>query len=628
MSISGIKDTFIRWDYQVTSPFATLSRRVYPRTMREVFAWSEELWMHHGLYAQAIQKAVRYFMTEIDISGDDIDYSTQIKYIDTLEENFDLVEEAASIGDDYMAYGNSFTSLFQPINRVLSCNSCGSHAPIGQMYKDSSITFSDKKFSGVCPFCNKKQNEFTRNDSSKPSSESKTKIIRWPPQYMEIKQHPVSKRTQYLLDITEFEYLRDGVLQNDPLYMEETPWEMIVAIVDGEKFEFEEGAIYHMAHPATACCIPALRGWGLPPFMAEFETALLVTMLDKYTEAIITDYLVPFRVLTPPSGNGTIEGDPMLQVNMGDFTGKVRSMLERHRRNPTDWNFLPFPLEYQVLGGEATQLAPIELQEHYEERLLASMGIPLEFYKNTSSGMSANAGPLLSLKMFERNWQYFINDLNKWLKWVINKQGELMKWEKVKAELVPLSLQEDPAIREIKLQLAAGQEISRATAYRPLGINLRQERKLLMAEEDEFAEEMEKRQKKQNDRMANAEALRQPGPGEQILNQQMMQQQQAGMMQGAPGGGAVVPGGAPPGTTPAGGGPMGATVDDILMEADSIAQQLLTADHLTRRQQLNDIKSSNEVLYAQVKSRLDQLEQQAATQGKQLARSGQMPPPQ
>ena len=158
--------------------------------------------------------------------------------------------------------------------------------------------------------------------------------------------------------------------------------------------------------------------------------------------------------------------------------------------------------------------------------------------------------------MFERGWQYFINDLNEWLNWVINKQGELQKWEKVKAKLVPLTLQEDPAVRDIKLQLAAGNEISRSTAYRPLGINIQQERKLIMAEEDEFQEEMEQRAKKQEERMANAEALRSPGAGEQILNQQAMAQQQMGGMV-PPGGspaGPVVPGGAPPGAMPSGGG--------------------------------------------------------------------------
>jgi len=624
MATSGLQDAFVRWDNQVTSPFATLSRRVYPRTVREVFAWSEELWMHHGLYSQAIQKAVRYFMTEIEITGDDIDFDTQKKYLDTLNENFDLLEEGAVVGDDYMAFGNSFTSLFQPISRSLACPVCHFKAPIAKVYEESNVSFSNKQFTGRCPSpaCGRNVS-FIRTDSTKPVADTKTTIVRWPPQYMEIKQHPISKRTKYILDVNRYEYLRDGIMTGDPLYMEETPWEIIEAVVDSKKFTFEDDALFHMAHPAAACCIPALRGWGLPPFMAEFETALLIMMLDKYTEAIITDYLVPFRVLTPPAGNGTQEGDVMLQVNMGDFTTKVKGMLNRHRQNPTDWNFLPFPLEYQVLGGEAQDLAPIQMQEHYEERLLASMGIPLEFYKNNASGLGGNAGPLLSLKMFERGWQYFINDLNKWFKWIANKQGEMNKWEKVDARLVPLSLQEDPAIREIKLQLAAGNEISRTTAYRSLGINLGKERKMIMAEEAQFNEEMEERAKRDEGRAANKEAIRNPSAGEQIMlaQQAQMPQQGGGMPPGA--------GGAPP-AMPSGAGqmPMGASIDDLMLQADQIAQTLLTADSLTRRQQLNDLKSTNSALYAQVKATLSNLEQQAKTTGLQMTRAGQMPPPQ
>ena len=79
MSVTGIQSTFLRWDNQITSPFTTLSRRVYPRTMQEVFAWAEEMWLHHGLYSQAIRKAVRYFMTEIEIEGDELDANTREK---------------------------------------------------------------------------------------------------------------------------------------------------------------------------------------------------------------------------------------------------------------------------------------------------------------------------------------------------------------------------------------------------------------------------------------------------------------------------------------------------------------------------------------------------------------------
>jgi hypothetical protein len=158
------QDAFIRWDGEVTSPFNTLTRRVYPRTVREVFAWAEELWMHHGLYSQAIKKAVRYFLTEIEIDGDDIDATTSQKYAEVIEENFDLMDELASIGDDFIAFGNSFTSLHIPFTRQLICPKCFVKAPISEMtdyYKWNSGTGT---FSGKCPMCDLRVN-YIREDT-------------------------------------------------------------------------------------------------------------------------------------------------------------------------------------------------------------------------------------------------------------------------------------------------------------------------------------------------------------------------------------------------------------------------------------------------------------------------------
>ena len=623
MSTSGMKDVSLRWDNQVTSPWTSLSRRVYPRTVQEVFAWAEELWMHHGIYSSAIRKAVRYFMTEIDVTGEDLDRTERSKYMQVLEDNFDLKEDVATIGDDFMGFGNAFTSLHIPFSRSLICPKCGFRAPLKQW--ESTYKWNpngaNPHFSGKCLIssCNH-SGELDREDKLKPEGSYKPFITRWPPQYMEIKYHPLSGRKLYSLDTTKYDLLRQGILQGDQLFLEDTRWEIIEAVVQNRKFDFEEDQIYHMAYPVAAVEIPILKGWGLPPFMNEFETALLVTMLDKYTEAIIVDYLVPFRVLSPPPGNGNPDTDPMLQIDMGNWQSQVRQMLARHRRNPTGWNFLPFPMEYQVLGGEAANLAPIEIQQHYENRLLHSMGIPQEFYTSSFGNISGNnAGPMLGFKMFEREWQYFANQLNKWLTWLINKQGEVLKWEKVSASLLPVSIHEDPEIRDIKLQLAAGGEISKKTAYRPLNIDPRIELLAVMDEEDEYAEAMELRQKTQEANAENVQAAATMSPGAQI-----MQEDEASAMAaqggGAPMGAPMMP--SPAGAPMAGGGApsMGGTLDELVFQAQGIAEQLFYLDHSQRRQQLGDLKNSNEALYAQVKASLQDMEQQAKTTGVQQAR--------
>lgn len=409
MSASGIQDAFVRWPREVASPFAKLTRRVYPRTIRETFAWAEELWMHHGMYSQSISTAVRYFMTEIDIEGDDLEFSDRKKYIDAIQKNFDVLEELATVGDEYMSFGNSFTSMHRPFQRQLVCRDCGFRGPLKQWVNNFRMV--NGVFQGTCPLCSW-SGQLQHIDIPLPKEVMKPKITRWPPQYMMIKQHPLSQRTIYSIDLTQYEALREGVMGNDLLYLEDTPWEIIEAVTQNKQFEFAPDELYHMSFPVVACCLPNLKGWGLPPFMADFETALLVALLDKYVETILVEYLMPFRVLTPAQSTGT--GDPMINLNMGKFVGEVMGMLRRHRSNPTDWNFLPNPLEYQVLGGEAANIVPVEVLEHFELRLLHSMGIPPEFYKASLDKFNTSAGPVIGFKMFERTWQTFANQLNKW----------------------------------------------------------------------------------------------------------------------------------------------------------------------------------------------------------------------
>jgi len=629
---TGFQDASMRWPSEIASPFTKLTRRVYPRTVREAFAWGEELWHHHGMYSQAIQTAVRYFMTEVELSGDeDMDYSTRKGYIQQIRSNFDVLEELAVVGDDYMGFGNSFTSLHKPFVRQLVCRGCGFRAPIKEFHKANAYRFEAGVFQGACPLpqCTW-MGAFEHVDTPMPRETMKTSVTRWPAQFMEINQHPISGRSIYSINLQDYDVLRTGITQGDLLFLEDTPWEILDAVVKNQKFEFKDGELYHMAAPTIATSQPYLRGWGPPPFMANFETAVLVMMLEKYVEIFVSDYLVPFRTFSPPAITG--ENDVLLNMNMGDFVSSVKSMLNRHRKNPTDYNFLPFPLEYNVHGGEAAQMIPIEVLEHFEMRLLHSMGIPPEFYKSSIEGFNASTGgAIIGFKMFERTWQHFANELNKWATWLVNRQGDLMNWERVEATIKPVSLAEDNELRRIKLELAAGGKISDDTALAPLGIDSEQEDKKKMDEEERRMEESERRQKRIEERQINSEAARVPPAGEAIL---MQQQQEQAMAQGAAG----PAGGAPPMPSPApgamgapmsmpggAGGSPGATIDDLMGEASQIAQQLLTSDPATRRQVLGDLKHTNEALYAQVKAQLSQMEQQAESQGRQLVKSGQIP---
>lgn len=615
---------------ELAALFHTMTRRLYPRTMEQIMMWADELWRHHGLYSQAIHRAVRYYMTKTEIFGAEIDWKTRENYQKTLDENFDLLGEAAQVGDDYIGWGNSFTSTYFPFRRSLRCPQCGTSRDLEKIHGQYTFNKGSATFSGTC-FGKKcrKSVTFEVVDKLRQDDSLRIRVNRWPPQLVRLKKHVMSAKTTIRVNVRDYRWLADPILQGDTMSLEDTPLEIMEAVCRNKPFEFSEERVFHMTGEVAASEMPIVKGWGLPLFMSEFETAMMLVILDRYNEIILSDYLVPFRVISPPAtaaGSAMVNNmDNMLMMSMQEFNESVQSLLAQHRRNPTGWNSFPFPLSYQILGGEAKNLTPVEMMEHMEQRLLSSMGIPTEFYQTS---LQANAGPLIGFKMFERVWQHFASELNRWLTWLVRQQAELLNWNTVSVRLVPVSIYEDEKDKQLKVDLVGAGKLPESVLYEMLGFGIRDVFRRRIEEQQMQDEMLADAQKKAQAGQENSQAIMTMSPGGQVLQQQQAaQQQQQG---GAPGqppaqgmGGQQVPA--------AGGmavGPNGATLDDLMNQAEGMAQQLLTADPLTRRRQLGTLKAQNITLYNQTKGVLAQMEQKAQTQGVQMVRSGQAPAPQ
>jgi hypothetical protein len=618
-SATGLSDRGIRWGSSVSSPLRSLTRKLYPTTIDEVLRWAEELWLHHGTYSQAITKAVRYFMTELEIYGKDLGYGTRQKYKETLEAKYDLLTLLATIGDDFIAYGNSFTSLYIPFNRSLICPRCGFHAPLTKLEKDKDYSWSNFEFILTCPApkCGYK-GKAKHQDVKPPIEELNPSVVRWPPQLMRIEYQPITGLSKFYLKVSEFTSLVDGVTNGVPSYLNTTPWEIVQAVKEKGEVEFLADELYHMFTPMPAYTSAELSGWGLPKFMAEFEDVVMMSLLDKYNEVLLSDYLIPLRVVSPPSGGGPNASggaDPMLNIGMRDFVSKFTQIVDGHRTNPSDWNVCPFPVQYQILGGDAAKLTPIEILTHMEQRLLNSMGIPQEMYVGS---IQNSAGPMIGFKMFERTWQHFASELNKWLNWFVAKNGELFQWEDVNARLIPVSIYEDPDVRVLKFELAASRQCSKTTAFRSIGLDANYERTRILEEEEEENKIMEEKAKKDEKKQIAKDAIRPMAPGEEMLMQEQQAQQQAGAPPAAPG--------QPPMPMPnQGGGTAGnASLDEMYAQAEQMATEIMQMPGGVRKSTLLDLNKNNKALHALVTQELKRIENQAGQQGKEMARQGQM----
>lgn len=553
------------------NPFFDIASEYVPSDINQIFELTEFLMTTMAPFRAVSGRVTRYFLTEIVVEGDEDE--EREKYEKFLTNQLKMLETLGEIGDDYTTYGNVFLSLFLPFDRMLQCPECQTEYHCEAIdYK-----FSKGEFTGKCKKCGRDVT-FNHRDRRSPDV-CRAKIIRWNPKRMKIRVHPVSGRTEYYLELDgEFcEKIKSG----NHFYLNDTPWEMIKAAIRPKDnlFKFRDESIFHLKSGSLAG-LP-IKGWGIPPMLPNFKLAYYIQLLRRYDEAITLDYVVPFRVLFPqaPAGSGQ---DALSLMNMSTFVGQMQHMVDNHRKQLVDVQVAPFAIGYQMLGGEAKTLSPKDSIKMAFDELFTSMAYPANLY---SGDLSLQAAPV-ALRLFEKEHYHVVSGYNNFIQWTVKLAGRYFRWsEKITAHLRPVTLADDMERRALTMQAAAGQDISKQTAYRPLGIDYMEEQKRIVQEQQEI-------QKLQQKAMADSSAQQLDGSGGD-----------------SSGPGAVV----------------GATPGDVSEQAKQLAQQLLTQTPATmRRAELIKIKHSNPTLHALVIQNMDEMRQQAAAMGRAQLESGQL----
>jgi hypothetical protein len=642
-------------------PFTTMGGASTPDQFRQALGYIEFLWTTEGMYKSAMRRMISFNVTSLRISDaagkGDLSRQARTSIDNILNPILEDMQVLVSAGEDLMCYGNAFRTLVYPSIRIMICPSCKSEFLMEYMLRAENKSMFNAHYSlktleqaqsnrlatlgtFTCPHCSYRGSWFVQDREM--DLKDGIKILSWRPQDILIETGAfdrVSNRYHLRINAIDKKYIEDG----HPLTVTTWPIEIMYAVKKNKTFCFNKDAIFHLREKTLSGL--QTFGWGIPRALAHFKLVWYVAALYKLNEALTIDYTIPKRVITPDV-RGAADGPAVDPSNMSDFMPIMQQLRRMWTTNDAgSVEFLPFPIKYQLLGGEAKQLVPDTLISAAEDALLNAMDIPSEMYRAT---LQMEATPL-AMSIVENTWRPLRWSLNSFLEWINKQVSVRLQWEPVKLSLRPLKLAADMERQVWLSQLAAQKTISWTTGLEPAEVDYLEEQRRVSDEDFAIQEMQQEMQDKleQSSLVKNISRSQNPAATGQPMPPQ--QQQQQGGAAPPPQGGGGAPGGDPSqqGAMPTGSANQmqaaaqmalsgqgsikdwqSITPQDMLTYAQTIAQQVAYMDPTTRRQMLAQLRESEPSnVYDAILGEVERLDRQARTQGaamvkQQMAQGG------
>lgn len=424
----------------------------------------------------------------------------------------------------------------------------------------------------------------------RPSKDlSRIKLRKLDPRMVNLQHSFISGRTQviYSFDPEFVSQIKKGLWWQ----ANETPIPMLKAISKDEDFCFHEGHVFHFKAPTISGI--SNHGWGIPEVLANYRSLHQLQVYRKIDEAVGLDYMLPFRLFSPNTGPQVT--DATVHMLMSRWGKEIGSIIKKRREDPFAMHALPFPVTYQEFGAEGKNLAPKDLIEFQTNDMLDSMGYPAELHRGT---LAVQQIPT-TLRLFQNSFHFIHRGFDNYLKWAVKRILDYLGRAQMSVELQLPSMADDLEARNIYMQLAAGAEIPRDIAYKPLGIDDPVGAIKRRMEEDIDIQRTQAKLQKDFEREQTL------GSMDDVLNQQA--QAQAEQEGGGGSGGGSASQSEEDGATPM----------DRENEAKEKAQMLVEEqDQGVVKKELANMKASNPQMHAMVKEFMEQIRSEAESQGR------------
>jgi hypothetical protein len=591
----GIGDKF-------SDPFFLESSSFIPTTLITALDYAGFLYYMNPQYQQASRRVVSHFITDFDFTGDAGDKDERDDFYDYLREGLNLPTVLLECGEEWAAYGNALYRIHFPFDRFLidRRNDRLAEYSLDLFGRDAKFDLKSLTYEVQDPRTPGENHRIKLPFRDRRSTDMRRiRLRRLDPRRITLMPSWMSGKTQFIYRFEEW-FLREiqiGRLNQ----VNETPLCMLKALANGQDFLFAEDEIYHLKNPAISGISNA--GWGLPPTIANYRSIHQLQVYRKIDESVGLDYMLPFRLFSPNFNAST--SDSTVNMLMTEWNSNISAVIGNRRKDQTAIHALPFPVNYQELGGQGKALVPKDVIEFQTNDMLDGMGYPAELFRGTLAMQNMPT----AIRLFENSFGFLHSGFDGLCKWATRRILDYLNREQMRVELQLPSLADNIEKQYLYMQLVASGEISRAKAFKAIGIKDPVDEANERMDEDLKIEENRARKSEEFQRKMQAGSLTGGGGGDS-------------------GGPAPASGGSSPGGTTSGATPV--TPLDIMSQAQEKAQELLQIQNVgDRRKELDKLRSTNPTLYAATKECMEQIRSQGESQGRaqapQLAQQGAQP---
>jgi len=567
-------------------PFLTPSTMHIPKDLRDTLDFSLYLFYINAQYRRATIRTVAHFVTDITFIGKDGDAAEREELKTFMVDTLHIYDVLMQMGEEWGAVGNSFWRINYPFTRSLIDKRGENRTEYTlSSFPESTVSFdiNTLKYTVPDPKNSKKTVQFDFIDR-KSTKYSKISLQPLEARNMTIQKSAISGKVSYIYRFDP-DFISD--LKKGELYqVNETPLEMLRAVKNNQDFKFADDVIFHFKAPTITGV--STRGWGIPEPLLNYRPIHQLQVYRKMDEQVGLDYLLPFRLFSPTDMN--TEFSHGFQIDAGEWTQHISTLIRDRRLNPEHIHAFPFPVNYQEFGANGKELTPKDLIAAQSDELLDGMGYPAELFHGS---LQVQQIPT-ALRMFENSFRFIYTGFNSFLKWVAANVQAYKKVGALQLQLDLPTIADDLEKRGLYLQLAAGGEISRATAYKSINVNDPIEEARVRAREDATIAQVQTREQEILQKEMERGAI---NPDEGTAEYEEAQEN------GAPQAGAEI-------------------ADDSLYgtlnsQAEQQAMQLLQIpDDGERAKALTQIRVSNPELHAVVKQKMEEMRAAGASAGR------------